>query len=418
MLNRQLNAKSVISNIASLSFIHIVNYLIPLITIPIILRSLGLEDFGRYSFLLGLCLYFSILIEFGLTIPATKYVSENRDDSEKLSKHYFNIITIRVFLASLCLALLLLSSIYIDLVKNDLNVLIVLFGVVLSQSISPAWIFVGVEYVKPYALCIAISKTLYLLLLLLLSSGITVYSLAVIYSVTSILGALLSILYVFRKLNLRVSGVRIKLKEISLLAVQSIDLFITTLFGSVYINFPSVIIAVSLGFEAVGVFSVCDKIISAVKGAIQPVTQSLFPHLIKVNDGLSFAFIKRIKKLLTMYIIFSLVTLVFLWIFSDLIISFAVGSPSELAKNCLRGMSLLPLFFGVSNILGNNVMLVLNQRKAYFYCLMCGAIFGISMITISALYLSVTYVAMSMVMTEALLCLLMTNYIFGKKREA
>ena len=174
MLSKDLIAGGVKSNIASLALIHIGNYLIPLITIPLILRSLGLEDFGRYSFLLSLCLYLSILIEFGLTIPATKYASENRGDVNLLSSQYFNVIAIKVFFTIICLALLVFSSMFIDLINDNLSVLIILYGVVLSQAISPAWIYVGIECAKPYAMSVAISKILYLALLIVFSESIDV----------------------------------------------------------------------------------------------------------------------------------------------------------------------------------------------------------------------------------------------------
>ena len=170
-----------------------------------------------------------------------------------------------------------------------------------------------------------------------------------------------------------------------------------------------------MGFEAVGVFSVCDKVISAVKGLIQPVTQSLFPHFIKINDQFSLSFIKKIKKLLVGYMIFSFAVASVLWAFADLIVEIVIGSPSGSTVDCLRAMCLLPLFFGISNILGNNVLLVLNLRKAYFYCLMWGSLFGVSAITVSALFYDVSAVGVSMVVTEIILCILMLDFIYKAK---
>ncbi|EJD6330499.1 oligosaccharide flippase family protein, partial [Proteus mirabilis] len=57
--------KKIITNILSMFSIQGVNYLIPLIMIPYLVRTLGMDGFGKYSIIIAIIQYLVIITDYG-----------------------------------------------------------------------------------------------------------------------------------------------------------------------------------------------------------------------------------------------------------------------------------------------------------------------------------------------------------------
>ena len=64
---------SVAKNAASLYVIQSANYILPLITIPYLVRVLGPAGFGAVAFCQSLIAYFMIFVDYGFAWPARKF---------------------------------------------------------------------------------------------------------------------------------------------------------------------------------------------------------------------------------------------------------------------------------------------------------------------------------------------------------
>jgi len=72
-------------NIISLYLLQISYYVLPLITVPYLVRVLGPEKFGLVAFGQSLVAFFALFVNYGFDLTATREISiKRRDDKENI----------------------------------------------------------------------------------------------------------------------------------------------------------------------------------------------------------------------------------------------------------------------------------------------------------------------------------------------
>jgi len=86
--------KILLKNTFSLSILQFANYILPLITIPYVVRVIGPDRFGLVSFAQAFVTYFLLVVNYGFDLSATREISSNRDDKNALIQIYSDAILI------------------------------------------------------------------------------------------------------------------------------------------------------------------------------------------------------------------------------------------------------------------------------------------------------------------------------------
>ncbi|MDP2039325.1 MAG: oligosaccharide flippase family protein, partial [Ignavibacteria bacterium] len=87
-----------IKNITALSFLQLMNYVFPLITVPYVVRVLGAEKFGMVSFAAAFVSYFTLLTDYGFNFSATRSISINRNDTSRTAEILLSVYVIKAVL--------------------------------------------------------------------------------------------------------------------------------------------------------------------------------------------------------------------------------------------------------------------------------------------------------------------------------
>jgi PST family polysaccharide transporter len=79
-------------NIAALYALQFASYVIPLLLLPWLTRTLGPAGFGRLSFSIAVMSYFLLLSDYGFNLSATRSVAVHRNEPEERSRIFWNTL--------------------------------------------------------------------------------------------------------------------------------------------------------------------------------------------------------------------------------------------------------------------------------------------------------------------------------------
>ena len=128
-------------NIFSLSLVESSGYLLPLLTVPYLLRVLGPEKFGLVTFAQAFTQYFVIITDYGFNFSATRRVSVNRHDQIMLSRIVGAVIIIKLLLFFLSFIILSVLVFSILRFRIDWSLYYLSFGIVMGNVLLPIWFF-------------------------------------------------------------------------------------------------------------------------------------------------------------------------------------------------------------------------------------------------------------------------------------
>ena len=79
------NSNRLLNNVMALGTIQLVNFIIPLITLPYLTRTLGVEMFGKIAFVQVVMTFASLFTDFGFSWSATREIAAVRHDRAKVA---------------------------------------------------------------------------------------------------------------------------------------------------------------------------------------------------------------------------------------------------------------------------------------------------------------------------------------------
>ena len=275
--------KRLFENIFSQGTLQIVNYVIPLIVLPYQVRVIGVEKYGLLAFAMSLITYFSIFVDFGFYMSATRDVSKNRHNTNSVS-NVFNSVMIAKFLLMLISFIILLVLIaFVPIFRKDWLVFILSFTFLVGNTIYPTWFFVGQERAKYITILSVIAKLIFLVLLFVFVRKQSDYILIpLLNGLGTVIAGVTGLVYAIRKFDLKLYVPRFS--TICKHYKESSQFFFASVAAAIYSNTNVFCLGLLSSNLVVGYYSAAEKVLNAIFGLRFPVDISLFPYMVKNKD--------------------------------------------------------------------------------------------------------------------------------------
>jgi len=402
--------KRLIENFFSLSILQGMNYILPLITLPYLVRVLGPEKFGLIAFAQAFIQYFNILTDYGFSLSATREIAIYREDKEKLSEIFSAVMIIKFGL--LLFSFVVLSVIVFGFNKfhRDWEIYYLTFGMVIGQVLFPIWFFQGMEKMKYITFLNITARLIFTVSIFVFVHKVSDY---VYVPLLNSVGFLIVGILAFW-ITLWDFGVRFKITSWDNIKRQLKEgwyIFISTVAISLYTISNTFILGLFTNNTIVGYYSAAERVIKAIQGLLTPVSQTIYPYISKLVSESKEKGIKFIQKITFLIGGISFILSLFIFIFASLIVEIVLGDKYVESIPVLRILAFLPFIIGLSNIFGIQTMLTFNYKKAFSNILICASIINIVLAFILVPFYQHIGISVSVLISEIFVTVTMFLYL-------
>ncbi|HAS8353516.1 oligosaccharide flippase family protein [Morganella morganii] len=407
------NHTSLKKNVLSLLIMQIINYLVPLITLPYLARTLGIAEYGKLNLSLSLIQYGILFITFGFNLSATREIAKNRNNRKIMSSVFWETISSKVLLLFFSCVMLYYITVYIDKFNSIRYLTVIFFIQLISVAIDPLWFFQGIEKLVKISIITAMIRLINIPLLLFFVHGS--HDVGKVAAIQSLLLLLISIvnLYLLKKENI-LTFVKIKELKIVRALISSLPLFLGTAAISLYNTSTPLILGLMSNYNEVGIYSAGFKIQMAAVGVFTILGQVIYPRVNnlfskRTQDG--YIFVK--KLLIYMLPILSLSLLIFYVLVPPLTVM-VLGQDFIGSSEVVKIMSPMLVLVPYSIVLSNNLLLPLGHKHIYYILPIFIGCLHVLYTTILSSKFGAIGAAYSMLITEVITLIALIIYCYRK----
>lgn len=371
--------KSLYANLFALSIVHIVNYIFPLLTWPLLARHLGIDAFGVLMVIFAIYSISNIVTDFGFNFSATYTISQNQHRREVINRLLGNIFTVKTLLALITMAAAL-PYIYFDNSRQHINILslIIIGATIFFQSFQCIFLFQGIEKMKYITISNLLSKLAYLLFIVFALPYHASLNTALAYFLINHI--LLFILYI---VFIKKEGYHIRRPQWQRVIHElrhGLSFFLARMSVAVYTSINILVVGHFNGVQAASLYSASEKLYGAGTGMANILSQALYPHIAKTGN-ISFL----IRVIAWVFIPFSALCLTAAF-FADRIIILTFGANFAPAADYLRLFLILACIVFVSISISYPGFASIRKLQTVNYIIISGAILHIIGLTVLYFY--------------------------------
>jgi len=368
--------KTVLENFLSLSSLQGVNYVLPLIVLPYLIRVLGPEKIGLIAFAQSLVQYFIILTDYGFNMSATRQIALYRKHKTQLRQIFTSVLTVKLILVAISFFIMMFIVNIFPRFQNDWLVYALSFGAVLGNALFPGWMFQGTEKMKYIAFLNIACGLLYAASVIIFIRKPEDFLFVPLFnSIFFIITGLLGLYTAFRKFDLLFVGR--SANDILQQFKTGWDYFISVVAINTYTASRIFAVGLLTNNTLTGYYAIAEKIAGAIQTfPLDSLSQAVYPRLNKIfqsNKQKAFRLMKKLQNSIT-FIYLLIIPLAFLG--ANLIVKLVCGKTYFEVAACLR-LLLVSVFFVVANALRVQFLLVCARQDIYAKIHIAAAVCGL-----------------------------------------
>lgn len=282
-INKSKDAKTLMANFGYLSLLQVAGYIFPLITIPYLARVIGVDSFGKIAFAAAILVWIENFTDWGFNFTATRDVAQNRDNKEKVSEIFSNVIWAKTLLMLIAFGILLLMIWLIPTFKENSSILLVSFLMIPGNIIFPQWMFQAFERMRYITILSLIAKLFFTLAVFLFIKEKSDFILQPLFtSLGSIFSGIIALYFIIVRWKIKLK--RPSFKTIFNAIKESTDVFINNLMPNLFGSFSTILLGFWGGSVSTGILDAGAKFQRVAKGFMDILSRTFYPFLSRRID--------------------------------------------------------------------------------------------------------------------------------------
>ncbi len=343
----------------------------PLVTFPYVSRVLGPSGTGKVHYAQSIVSYFSMIAMLEINTYGLREAAKIRDDKEKLSKFYKEIMTINLASTVSAYILFFVALIVFKNLSEYKNLLLVTSASILFTTLGVEWLYGAVEdYTYITIRSIAFQFVGLILLFVLVKDSDDVLQYASLSVITNVGSNILNFfhckkyIYVFKKYSIEIKK---HLKPIFIL-------FGTTVAISVYTVLDTTMLGVICGDEQVGLYNAATKIDKIVMSLIVSVGAVVTPRMSNLIETNREYFERLLTKTCNLYLMLTIPCAAGLCFLAKPIILLFCGEQFASAVQTMQIMTPIIIFISFGQFFTNLIFTPMRKDKFSLFPVLAGAL--------------------------------------------
>ncbi|MCD0160630.1 oligosaccharide flippase family protein [Deinococcus sp. 6YEL10] len=405
-LSKIRNSKFAIE-LLSLHGVQIGNIIIPLVMLPILGRSLGLESYGRYVIIYSIIVITSLIIEYGMSFSATRMIAQSIDSPEQRNSIVSKFIGAKILLSIFFISVFIIFASLKNEFFNAYEVLIIISGTI-SLGWAPNWYFQGKGNLAQFAIFDVMIKCLSVVMMFMLIDKPEDLHLALLITIVS---SLISCIYGNIKIFKDVGRIYLSFSKSISIIIQEKDMAIYRILSSSIGNTNAIFLGTFAGATVAATYSSAERLATGSRFFITPFNQIFFARISRYSKS-NIMQAKR-EFVLSLSILLSLSGLLIIvgWFAAPSIISIFLGKEFADSVDILRYLLLLTPLYVVGNTLSMQWMVPLGMDRQYNIIVASSAVISVILMSIVIPIHGAGGVVFVVGFVEFLICLMMMIYL-------
>lgn len=419
MGNKVITSKEkriVLENFTSLTFLQAINFILPIIVLPYLVRVIGPEKFGLIAFAQAFIQYFMILTDYGFSLSATMKISLCKEQ-KKAYAIFSSVMTVKFILAAASYLILLVLINIIPRFRSDWLLYVFSFGAVIGNTLFPVWFFQGTEKMKYIAVINIIGGLIYTVCIFIFVRSPSDYLIVpLLNSLFAIVVGIFGYTIAFKEFGMKFvfqsyADIRQELKT-------GWNIFISVVAINTYTATRIFAVGLLTNNIITGYYSIAERIAGVIQAfPLASLSQAIYPRLSKIfakNRARALSLMHRVQRSTTLAYLLALPVIFFI---SPLIVKIACGVSYPAVTISLR-LLLLSIFFISANAFKVQFLLISGKPDIYSRIHILAALLGLPLIFVFIHYFSYLGAAAAAITIEAVIYISTLQILYALTRKS
>ena len=259
--------------------------LLSFIVVPYETRVLGAATYGVLDVAMKVTVYIQILIDFGFILSATEEVAKHRNDPHRLSVIMTSVTLGKLMLSLGALLILTLLCLFLPVWEGRLPLYLAFFACTALNAMMPDYLYRGLEKMTAITVRTVLIRVFTTAgIFLLLKGPEDLWVIPILMTVGN--GIAIGACFVDAKKRLGVSFCRISFRDVWTRFRQSSVFFFSRFASTMYSTLNTLMLdgVAPAGSPVRGQYGAASKLMDTGKNAMTPISDSLYPYMVKNHD--------------------------------------------------------------------------------------------------------------------------------------